>query len=141
MPDVFGALRTIGLTDPTISGLVESRVFVNKIPTDVIVAEDTRHPRKILVFRMAGGGGKADLLPVGDRGLSVLCYGENDYEADRVLRVVEQRFFTLSRELVDGVLIHHINSTGGPSPLVDPDIVWPAVRQPYTIKAQVLEVA
>lgn len=135
------ALQTVALGTPEIAGLVADRVWVNEIPEEDIEAADTHHPPKMLVLRMAGGGGKADLLPLVDRTFIANCYGETDFEAERVQRAVEQRFVFLTREIVDGVLIHHINPTGGPLPNVEPDLVWPIVSQSYTTKADVLEVA
>lgn len=135
------ALTSLCLADPTIGGWYEGRVFTNEIPADVIEAEPTRHPRRMLVLRMAGGGAKADLLPLVDRTVNVISYGPDDYEAELGRLAVEQRFVNLSREIVDDVLIHHINPTGGPIPSTEPDLVWPAIGQAFTIKADLLEVA
>ncbi len=141
MRDLMGALTTLVLADPTIAGLIADRVLVNEIPEDVIAAAPVRRPPSILVLRMAGGGAKADLLPVVDTTVTALCYGRNDNKADELLRAVAQRFTLLSREIHADVLIHHINPTGGPIPSVEPDLVWPAVAQVFTIKAGLLEVA
>ena len=139
MRNLMGALLTLVLTDSDITDLVEDRVYVNRIPRDVIEAADTFHPPQILVLRQAGGFGKTDLLPTTDQSVNALCYGENDHEADEVRRAVWQFFVNVSRETHDSVLIHHINPTGGPIPSVEPDLVWPAVAQSYTVKADVME--
>lgn len=141
MRDLLGALVSLCAADPTIGGWYSGRVYGNEIPADVIEAESTRHPRRTLVIRMAGGPGKADLLPVVDRTVNVVSYGPTDYEADRGRLAVEQRFTLLSRELVDDVLIHNINPAGGPIPSTEPDLVWPAIGQAFTVKADLLEVA
>lgn len=141
MRDLMAALRTVVLNTTEITELVGDRVFVNKIPRDTIEAADTHHPPKMLVLRQGGGGAKADILPLVDYTVISLCYGETDQEADKILRAVAQRFTLLLREIHDDVLIHHINPTGGPIPSVEPDLVWPAVAQSYTIKADTLEVA
>ncbi len=117
------------------------RVFGNKIPRRVIEAADTKHPPKMLVIRQGGGGAKSEILPICDRTVIALCYGETDEEAGAVLRAVDQRFIVLAREIHADVLIHHINPTGGPIPSVEPDLVWPAVAQSYTTKVDILEVA
>jgi hypothetical protein len=135
------ALQTVAINTPEIFALVEDRVYINEIPEDEIEKADTHHPPKILVIRQGGGGGKADRLVVVDRVIICNCYGETDYEAEQVQLAVEQRFTFLEREIVDDVLIHHINPTGGPLPNVEPDLVWPIVSQSYTVKANVLEVA
>jgi hypothetical protein len=136
------ALRELLLAESSVTDLVGTRVYINRIPRDVIEQQDTFHPAKMLVIRQAGGSGKSDTLPTEDSIVNVLAYGESDYEAEKVRRAVWQ-FFTLldrSKSSTD-VLFHHINPAGGAIPLVDPEIVWPAVAQAYAIKADVLEVA
>lgn len=140
MRNLMRALRTIVLADTNINGLIEDRVFVNAIPEKDIEAADTRQPPKMLVLRMAGGSDKADLLPLVDSSIDVLCYGETDFEADEVRRAVTQRFILLEREIHNSVLIHHINLAGGPIPSVEPDLVWPVIAQGFTIKADILEI-
>ena len=139
MRDLMGALRTAVLAESDITDLVGTHVYVNRIPRRVIEDADTFHPPKILVLRQAGGFGNADLLPIEDQSVNALCYGETDQEADKVRRAVHQLFKYLLRETHDDVLIHNINPTGGPIPSVDPDLVWPAVAQSYTVKADVME--
>lgn len=139
MRDVMPALRALVLAESEITDLVGTKVFVNRIPKGEIEAADTFHPPKMLVLRMAGGSGQSDTLPTEDPSITVLCYGESDYEANRVRLAVHKRFKYLSRETWSDVLIHHINETGGVIPLVDPDIVWPAVAQGFTLKADVKE--
>jgi hypothetical protein len=134
------ALRTLVLAETTITDLIDDRIYINKIPRADIEAADTLEPPKILVLRMAGGGSKADVMPTVDLTVDALCYGETDFEADKLRRAVTQRFTLLSRETHDDVLIHHINPTGGPISSVDPDLVWPAVAQSFTILADILEV-
>lgn len=129
----------MALAESTITDLVSTRIFVNRIPEDEIESADTFHPPKMLVIRQAGGAAKADTLPVDDSSVNILCYGESDFEADRVRRAVWERFVNLKRETFSSVLIHHVNPTGGPIPLVDPDIVWPAVSQSFTLMADVKE--
>lgn len=140
MRDFISALRTMATTTPAIVALVGTRLYVNEIPRKDIEEADTRHPPKMLVLRQGGGGGKTDLLPVMDVTVIALCYGETDFEAERVLREVSQRFILLNREIHDNVLIHHLNPTGGPIPSVEPDLVWPVIAQSFTAKADILEV-
>ena len=130
------ALRDLVIADATINALVEGRVYVNEIPKAVIEAADTFHPQKMLVLRQAGGTAKQDYLPIDQPLVTALCYGESDFEAERVRRAVWTRFNGLSREIVSDVLIHHINPTGGAIPLREPDIVWPATAQSYSIMAE-----
>lgn len=134
------ALRELVLAETTITALVSDRVYVHRIPRAVIEAQDTFHPAKMVVLRPSGGFGKADLLPTDDSLVTVLCYGESDYQAGRVRRAVWQFFVELSRvKASDGTMIHHLNPTSGAVLLVDDQIVWPAVAQSYTVKADVLE--
>ena len=128
-------LGTTAITD-----LVDDRVYINEIPEEDIEAADTRQPPKILVIRQAGGGAKADIMPIVDRTFIAVCYGETDYDANLVESAVAQRFTLLARETFDDVLIHHINPTGGPIPSVEPDLVWPVIAQSYTVTADILEV-
>jgi len=138
MKDVMKALRNWIAAQTEVSTLVGTRVFVNRIPRGTIEAEDTFHPKKMLVLRQAGGALKADLLCTDDSIITVLCYGESDLEADSVRRAVWEKFVNLSRVRQDTVLLYHINPTGGAVPLVDPDIVWLAVAQNFSLKASVL---
>ncbi len=138
MKDVMKALRNWIAAQSEVSDLVGTRVFVNRLPRATIEAEDTFHPSKMLVLRQAGGAPKADLLCTDDSIITVLCYGESDLEADSVRRAVWEKFVNLSRVRQDTVLLYHINPTGGAVPLVDPDIVWPAVAQNFSLKASVL---
>ncbi len=141
MRDLISAVRTLALTTVAITDLVGERLYINEIPREDIEVADTRHPPKMLVLRQGGGGGKIDILPLMDVTVIALCYGPTNFEAERVLRVVAQRFILLEREIHDEVLIHHINSTGGPIPNVESDLVWPVIAQSFTVKADILEVA
>lgn len=129
-------MGTTALTD-----LVDDRVYINEIPKAKIEAADTRQPPKILVLRQGGGGAKADRMPTVDVNVIALCYGETDHDANLVQSAVAQRFTLLTRETHNDVLIHHINPTGGPIPSVEKDLVWPAIAQSYTVKADILEVS
>lgn len=150
--DLMAALRELVLQDVTIMGILADsdgegippaaeRVFVNAIPRAVIEAADTFHPPKMLVLRMAGGVGKSDRTVLDEPTITALCYGESDLEADRIRRALWSRFVKLQRECHLDVLIHHVNPTGGPIPLVDPDIVWPAMSQSFQLTADVEEAA
>ncbi|MCH8137180.1 MAG: hypothetical protein IIB77_14490 [Proteobacteria bacterium] len=138
MKDVMGPLRNWLAAQSEVSTLVGTRIFVNRVPRGTIEAEDTFHPQKMLVIRQAGGSPKADLLCTDDQAITVLCYGESDLEADSVRRAVWELFVNLSRVRQDGLLLYHVNPSGGAVPLVDPDIVWPGVAQNFTLKAAVL---
>lgn len=140
MRDLMAALRTVAINTPEVFALVGERVYVNEIPREDVEAANTKHPPKMLVLRQAGGSAKQDILPLVDTITIALCYGQTDEEADKVLRAVYQRFTLLMRELHEGVLIHHINPTGGPTPSTEPDLVWPVIAQSYTVKADLLEV-
>lgn len=148
----MGALKLLVLTSTEIMDvLAESdgpgippsteRIFVNRIPKEVIKASDTFHPPKVLVLRQAGGLGKSDFTALDQPTVTTLCYGEDDHEADRVRRATWSRFVRLQRECFGDVLIHDINTTGGAIPNVEPDLVWPAIAQSYTLTADVLDAA
>lgn len=152
MRDVMGALRQLVLADPGVMGvLAESdgpgvppsaeRVFVNRVPRGFIEAVDTFHPPKTLVLRMASGIAKADLTALDQPTVTTLCYGESDLEADRVRRAAWDLLVRMERECVGDVLLHDAVTTGGPIPLVDPEIVWPAIAQSYTLTADVMDAA
>lgn len=137
MKDAIGALRNYLAAQVEITALVSTRIFVNRLPREEIEAADTFHPPKMLVIRQSGGDGKADLLPTDRPTITVLCYGETDYEADRVRRQVWSKLSNLDRVRQDDVLIYNANPTGGPIPLVDPDVVWPAIAQSFSVQAAV----
>ena len=141
MRDVMIALRTMCLEEDSIFGLVADRIWVNKIPRADVEAADTFHPPKMLVLRMAGGSGKTDLLAIDKPLISTLCYGEDDYQANRVRRAVWEFFVSTARVISEGTLIHDINPTGGAIPNTEPDLVWPVIAQTYTVLADVREVA
>lgn len=135
MNDIMGAIRDWLAAQSAISALVSTRLYGNSIPRSVIEAEDTFTPSKMLVVRQAGGLGRADRQALDQQSFNILCYGETDLEADKVRRQVWDAFRTLSRVRQGGVLIHHVNPTGGPVPSRDPDIVWPIVSQSFTALA------
>ena len=135
MNDLFGAVRSWLAAQSEVTDLVGNRIFVNRIPRDVIEQQDTFRPEKMLVIGMAGGAGRADLQALDQPNLNILCYGETDLEADKLRRVVWDKFRLLSRVRESDVLIHHINPTGGPVFLRDPDIVWSAVTQQFSMLA------
>jgi hypothetical protein len=134
------AMHTMVSAEATITTLTSTRIYVNRIPQDIVEAEDVRHPSKMLVLRMAGGAAKADNMHTVDRTVDAVCYGETDFEAEKVRLAVEQRFTDLDRETHDEVIIHYINPTGGPIPSVEADLVWPVVAQSFTVKANLKEV-
>lgn len=126
-------------SDPPSTSLPsDERIFVNRIPKEVIEASDPRYPPKMVVLRQAGGGSKLDLSPIDVQTIDVLCYGESDREADRVRRAIWSRLTFLQRECVAGVLLHAINPTTGTIPNVDPEIKWPAVAQSFSVVADVV---
>lgn len=143
MRDLMAALRTLALAEPSIAALVGTRVYVNRLPVEVIEAQDPFHPAKMLVLRQAGGEFERSLLPVTSTVVTAICYGESDFEADKVRRAVAQWLHTLLRdcEPVADVLIHDVITTGGPIPLVDPEITWPGVAQSYSVLADLYEEA
>lgn len=140
MFDLMSALRTAALTDPGVTALTSDRIYVNRIEREVIEGEDPFHPSKMLVLRQAGGGQKLDSTPLASTFVTVLAYGENDYEADRVRRATAQWLNGLTR-LCDGTgpMIHDVTVVGGPIPLVDPDITWPGVAQSFSVLAAIYE--
>jgi hypothetical protein len=135
MLDIVGAVAELLKSDPVIGPTVEGRVFVGRIPHDVVEAEDTFRPRKMVVVRHAGGGEKRDSLRLELQRIDVLCYGETMQDADVVRRAVWSRFVTLSREWVSDVLIHYVNPAGGALASSDPDIVWPIIVQSFIVMA------
>lgn len=139
---VVDDIGVIALLDESTSEIAsEARIYVNRIPEADIEAADTFHPPKMVVLRQSGGSSKIDTLPIEDLRINVLCYGESDFEADRVRRGVFKLFTHADRQRFGSVLIHHINAAGGPIPLVDPDIVWPAMSQAYTLQADTEDAA
>lgn len=153
MLDAMAALREFVQDDVTLMALLgestapedsdgktwaaADRVVVNRLPRKLLEASDTYHPPKMIVLRHGGGPPKADLLPTEDLRVQVLCYGESDFQADRVRRQLWTLFVNADRKCFGGVLLHRINVAGGPVPLVDPDIVWPAMSQAFNLKADV----
>lgn len=157
--DLLNAVRALLRDDSTVLGILgeseqspggrepsttvpaKDRIYRNRLPRSIIKAASTFHPPKMIVLRQAGGFGKADELPTVDERIQVLCYGESDYEANRLRRAVYGLFYRLERKCYESVLIHHITPAGGPVPLVDPDIVWSAVSQSFNLKADIEEAA
>jgi len=135
MNDILGTLRSWLAAQSAITDLVNDRLFVNRLPEDVVEREDTFHPSKMIVISASGGQGRTDFQALDAPSINVLCYGETDLEADKVRREVWDAFRKLSRVRHEGVLIHHVNPTGGATFSRDPDIVWPIVRQPFSILA------
>lgn len=122
---------------------VEQRIYVNRIPRKHVKDNPMPfNPPKSLVLRMAGGSGETHTGTEHSLRVQVIAYGESDSEADKLRRAVADVFLLTNRYCgADGVMIHHINASGGPIPLVDRDIVWPAVSQAFTVLADLEDVA
>ena len=132
--------ESLNASPPTTSLPADDRIFVNRIPREVIEDSDPHLPPKMLVVAQGGGAAKSDYLPLDSPSVTLLAYGETDFEADRLRRAAWARLQFLDREFVADVLIHAVNATSGPIPNVDPSTKWPAVAQTYSMQADISEV-
>lgn len=135
MNDIYGALRFWLASQTAIADLVSGRVYLNRLPREVIEKQDTFHPQKMIVIQMAGGRGTSDFRDLDRPNINVLCYGEDDLEADKVRRNVWKAFKNLTRVWVNDVLIHHVNPISGVVASRDPDIKWPILSQTFSVLA------
>lgn len=132
MNDIIGAIRSWLAAQSAISDLVGDRIYVNALPRSIIESQDTFRPQKMIVVQQGGGFGRADRQRLDNPSFAVLCYGETDYEADRVRREVWDALTLLDRARQSGVLIHHVNPASGAIVSRDPDIVWPIITQTFS---------
>ena len=135
MNDIYGAIQFWLTSQSAVSDLVDDRVYLNRLPRDVIEKQDTFHPKKMIVIQMAGGKGTSDFRDLDRPNINVLCYGETDLEADKVRREMWKAFKNLTREWINDVLIHHVNPISGVIVSRDPDIKWPILTQSFSILA------
>jgi len=146
MTDFLSALRTYLLSQAAVLNMfVDSsgartiaQVYVLGIPSseDFVKAM----PQKCIVLVPTGGPAQQGLRPVSNANVDAVCYGESDWEAARLERVVAESLKTLCREVVGAVLLHGCTLSGGPIQARDPETLWPAMRRQFTIRADEREI-
>lgn len=92
-------------------------------------------PRKAIVVQPSGGGvfevGSTDYVPHSDQRIDVFCYGETPYEAQKVRREVFDVLKNVRRQVINGVLVHWFQRSGGVLALRDPDTDWPVAFESW----------
>ncbi len=139
-----GALQTFNMTiiqdpisaviqylkdDAGIAALVITRIFGSELPK----AQASSMPRKAIVCKNAGGASQASYLKLNDFRIDFFCYGEEPYEAMKVLRTLHDVMKQLERSVKKNTLIHDAIQSGGPTAFRDPDTGWPVAVETWMV--------
>lgn len=136
--DIIGAIKDYLAADAGVAALAATRIYAMRLPAEAVrAAADVFHPPKTLVVRASGAASASRMInPVTTLDIDTVCYGESDYEADRLRRAVWDAMRAMNRAVVSGVLLHGAEALTGAVPIVDADVDWPAIRQTYGVLAE-----
>ena len=138
--DLLGALRTYLLTDSALTALVGTRIYPTRLKRD----ESDDQPRKAVALR-PGGGAPPTFARAGSplevQRIDCLCYGETEYEADRVRRALRGALRDLGRSAHNNTQLHWALPAGGKATGVDPDTEWPVTWESWQVMADEREVS
>lgn len=133
MTDYLSALRTYLLSQPRVTDLCDREVYVLSIPGSEDFVKSM--PKKVVVLIPVAGDERMGLSPISHARVDSLCFGATDIEAFALSNAVSQALKDLDRKVFDGVLLHSVTISGGAAIARDPDKMWPAMRRPFTIRA------
>lgn len=130
--DAIDAAIAIAKADAAVAALVGARVYGMELP----IADVGSMPRACIVIRASGGAppsyteGTAQLQAMR---FDANCYGATMYDADHVRRALRGAYRTVSRQVIQSVLVHWINPAGGLLSFRDPDTDWPRAVETWQI--------
>jgi hypothetical protein len=131
MIDLLAALIEYLKSDSDIMGLVNDRVYGEKLPR----GEIENMPRHNIVIVSAGGIETTKTDPIFTPRYDIWCYGDSLYNAAVLDRIVYAVVKNIQREFINSVLIHSAGLSGGPLPYVDGDTGYCAMIRAITVKA------
>lgn len=138
MADVIGAIVALLAADAGVAALVENRVFGGELPDD-----ETQHmPRRALVVQPSGGVAltAGSYAEVSSPRIDITAYGATHLEADQLRGAAEIVLIRVRRQVSARVLIHWVESAGGPFGARDPNFAWPQATQPFQVFHSLQEV-
>lgn len=131
MADLIGALVAALKADPATAALAGGDVYGAELPQDAVM----RMPIGAIVVKASGGvplTEGSDVDAVAQR-IDLIAYGASSFEADHLRRVGSRALRAIRRQIVEGTLIHWVNSAGGFSAGRDRDGHWPQAFQSFQI--------
>jgi len=129
--DFLSALRTYLLGCKDVTDLCGRSVYVLAIPKEEL--EVGAH--EVVVLLASGGGlGKARRATTEAR-VDAVSFAATDFEAMQMDMAVAEALKALSREYVDGVLLHNVSVASGPFQARDPETGWPCMRRQAIVRA------
>ena len=131
MTDIISALVARIKTDPTVSALSAGRIYEAELSR----SESEVMARKAAVVSLAGGFETNMDLPISSPRMEVWSYGEDYYQAGVLDRAICDVLKSLNRVVSEGVLLHSVAISGGPSQYRDPGNEWPVMIRNITVLA------
>lgn len=127
--DVIAALVGWLKVHPVIGVMTEGRVYGEELPSGEITLQPT------LVIRSAGGPSLSTgtFLNHDSVTIDVVAYAPTVFEAQRLRREVFNIIRKISRVVVNGVLIHWIDTGGAWVTQREPDVAWPSAIQSFQV--------
>jgi len=131
MTDILTALVARIKADPTVNVLSAGRVYEAELPR----SESGSMARKAAVVSLAGGYETNMNLPISSPRMEVWSYGEDYYQASTLDRAIYDVLKSLNRVVSEGVLLHSVGISSGPTQYRDPVNGWPAMIRYITVLA------
>jgi hypothetical protein len=131
MTDFLSALRAYLLAQKDVTDLCDKSIYVLAVPKEEI--ELGAH--EVVVLLASGGSLGPVRRTITEARVDVVCFGETDFDAMQMDMAVSEALKKLSREYVDGVLLHNVTVATGPFQARDPETFWPCMRRQTIIRA------
>lgn len=137
MIDTLEAMRQILLGDPTLTDLVENRVYAELL---IVSAEESEaekpQPRPTVVVKEAPGPERTKLVI--EPRVDILCFAPTEEEAGALDRIVTDILRTIHRKVVATAngfaFVHNVACSSGRSFLRDPATGWPFSRRAAVVR-------
>ena len=136
--DIIGALVALLKADAAIAVLAGDDVYGTELPQDAV----KRMPQRMIVINPSGG---SSLMSGSDvdfdtQRFDLFAYGVTPRDANQLRAVARAVLLKVQRRLINGTLIHWINSGGGFFDARERDGQWPQSFQSFQVLHALKEV-
>ena len=131
MTDFLSALRTYLLGCKDVTDLCGQSVYVLAIPKEELEAG----AHEVVVLLASGGNLGNTRRAITEARVDAVSFAATDFKAMQMDMAVAEALKTLSREYVDGVLLHNVSVASGPFQARDPETGWPCMRRQAIVRA------
>lgn len=135
MIDIIAGLIEILKSCTTVRDLIGNKVYGSSLPCEII----EQMPAKCIAIKPAGGEQRAQTSTTIRGRYDIWHYGESEYEAGVLYRIVYDCLKAVEREFVraagSAMLIHSISLTEEGMKYIDPDNNWPALINTILVMA------